>query len=227
MNEALPGKLLEKLGEGRRKVHGVARPSNTYVQTKPKAQPKPKAWFMNSFQAFQSPAVDKAVPLLDHDSLHEMTMLAETQTKPKAWKVFISWRMSESLAEVNILKKALEARGVEVILLQMLAGGDLLRAVSQGMADADMFVIMGTKTYGKRTAGLIGTNNEMQHIITSKKPYLLLNMNPESSCLEFEVLDTNHVLNLKKEPRTWERWEVGQPMDDALPDKVLAKLRTW
>jgi hypothetical protein len=76
------------------------------------------------------------------------------------------------------------------------------------MTKADMFVIMGTHTYGTTTSGLIDTNKEMQHIVTSKKPYLLLNMNPESSLLEFKESDTNLVLNLKQEPRTWERWEM-------------------
>jgi hypothetical protein len=170
------------------------------------------------------PANDKTESLLDNDSLREMAMLAETQTKPKAWKVFVSWRMAESKAEVTELTKALEARGVEVVVIRELAGGNLLKAVSQGMTKADMFVIMGTHTYGTTTSGLIDTNKEMQHIITSKKPYLLLNMNPESSCLEFKEPDANLVLNLEKEPRTWERWEVGQPMDDALPDKIAEML---
>jgi hypothetical protein len=146
---------------------------------------------------------------------------AGAQAKPK---VFISWRIAESKAEVTILSKALEALGIEVIVIGELPGGNLLRAVSEGMTKADMFVIMGTKTYGTTTSGLIDTNTEMQQIITSKKPYLLLNMNPESSLLAFEEPDANLVLNLKKEPRTWERWEVGQPMDDALPDKIAEML---
>jgi hypothetical protein len=56
--------------------------------------------------------------------------------------VFISWRMAESKAEVYILSKALEALGVEVVMIHELPGGNLLRAVSRGMAKADMFVIM-------------------------------------------------------------------------------------
>jgi hypothetical protein len=164
---------------------------------------------------------DKAKPLLGHDSLNEATHIGvEMKALPIKSKVFISWRMAESKAEVTALTKALEARGVEVIVIRELAGGNLLKAVSQGMTKADMFVIMGTNTYGTTTSGLIDTNKEMQHIITSKKPYLLLNMNPESSLLEFKEPDANLVLNLKKEPWTWERWEVGQPMDDALPDKI-------
>jgi hypothetical protein len=171
----------------------------------------------------RQPTDDKAKPLLGHDSLNEATHIGvEMKALPIKSKVFISWRMAESKAEVTALTKALEALpvGVEVIVIRELAGGKLLKAVSQGMTKADMFVIMGTKTYGTTTSGLIDTNKEMQHIITSKKPYLLLNMNPESSLLEFKEPDANLVLNLKKEPRTWERWEVGQPMDDALPDKI-------
>jgi hypothetical protein len=117
------------------------------------------------YRTYRQPTDDKAKPLLGHDSLNEAPYIGVVmKALPNKPKVFISWRMSESKAEVALLTKALEALGVEVIVIGELPGGNLLRAVSQGMTKADMFVIMGTKTYGTTTSGLIDTNKEMQHI---------------------------------------------------------------
>ena len=62
---------------------------------------------------------------------------------------FISWRMAECKAEVKALKAALEKEGVRVIVVGELPGEDLLEAVVQGMAEADLFIIMGTETSQK------------------------------------------------------------------------------
>eukprot|EP00935_MAST-01C_sp_MAST-1C-sp1_P002471 g2471.t1 len=65
--------------------------------------------------------------------------------------VFISWRMGECKDEVKKqLQPALEALGVNVIVVGELPGGDLKQAVEEGMAEAHLFIIMGTETYGKR-----------------------------------------------------------------------------
>ena len=99
---------------------------------------------------------------------------------------FISWRMAESKAEVMALKAALEKEGVKVIVIGELPGEDLLQAVTQGMKAADLFIIMGTETYGKQTSGLIDTYKEMQYIGSSGKPYFLFNMNPQHSLMSFK-----------------------------------------
>ena len=100
--------------------------------------------------------------------------------------IFISWRMAECKAEVKALKAALEEEGVRVVVVGELPGEDLLEAVAQGMAEADLFIIMGTETYGQRTNDLFDTRKEMQQIISSKKPYFVFNMNPEHSLMRFK-----------------------------------------
>jgi hypothetical protein len=46
--------------------------------------------------------------------------------------VFISWRMDECKAQVRVLQPALEALGINVIVVSELHGGDLLQAVKSG-----------------------------------------------------------------------------------------------
>ena len=51
--------------------------------------------------------------------------------------VFVSWRMGECKTEVKKhLQPALETLGVKVIVVGELPGGDLKRAVVEGMAEA-------------------------------------------------------------------------------------------
>jgi hypothetical protein len=136
--------------------------------------------------------------------------------------VFVSWRMSECKAEVKALQTALEAKDVKVIVIGELPGGDLLQAVTQGMEEADQFIIMGTETYGRQTSGMIDTYKEMQYIVSSKKPFFLFNMNPESSLMRFQEGAANVVFNLNTV--AWERWAVGAPMPPKVTEKILHKL---
>ena len=98
--------------------------------------------------------------------------------------------MAECKAEVKALKAALEKAGVRVIVVGELPGEDLLEAVVQGMDEADLFIIMGTETYGRRTNDLFDTRKEMQQIISSKmairprKP-LPLHFGQPTGCMMF------------------------------------------
>ena len=133
----------------------------------------------------------------------------------------VSWRMGECKPEVTRLGAALRDAGVEVIVIGELPGGDLLKAVTEGMEAADLFIIMGTKTFGKQTSGVIDTYQEMQYIKSSKKPFFLFNMNPEPSLMRFQEGAVNVVFNLNT--ISWERWEVGAPMPAKAVEKVLQK----
>jgi tetratricopeptide (TPR) repeat protein len=129
--------------------------------------------------------------------------------------------MGECKAEVKRLETALRDAGVKVIVIGELPGGDLLKAVTEGMEEADLFIIMGTETYGKGTSGIIDTYQEMQYIKSSKKPFFLFNMNPELSLMRFQEGAANVVFNLNT--ISWERWEVGAPMPAKAVEKILQK----
>jgi hypothetical protein len=90
------------------------------------------------------------------------------------------------------------------------------------MDAADLFIVMGTETYGKETSGVIDTYQEMVYIKSSKKPYFLINMNPGSSLVRFKESATNLVFNLNTV--SWERWKVGTQMPPKLVEHVMAKL---
>ena len=62
-----------------------------------------------------------------------------------------------------------------MVVSHELPGNDLIKAVVDGMGRADLFVVMGTQTYGKKTSGIIDTSKEMQEINHSKKPFFLIN----------------------------------------------------
>jgi hypothetical protein len=138
------------------------------------------------------------------------------------YAIFISWRMGECRAEVKELQKFLKAHGLEVIVVGELPGGDLLKAVTEGMTKANLFIIMGTATYGKQTSGMIDTCQEMQHIKSSRKSFFLINMNPEESLMEFQEAATNLIFNLYT--TAWVRWKVGDPMPPTLLPKIIEKL---
>jgi hypothetical protein len=141
---------------------------------------------------------------------------------PAAYVIFISWRMAECKVEVKALQAALKNIGVIVIVIGELPGGDLLQAVTQGMGAADLFIVMGTETYGRQTSGIIDTYKEMQYIISSKKPFFLFNMNPEPSLMHFQEEAANIVFNLSTV--AWERWAVGAPISPKVVDTILQKL---
>jgi hypothetical protein len=136
--------------------------------------------------------------------------------------IFISWRMSECPREVKALQAALEEYGFKIIVIGELPGSDLLEAVSKGMDEAALFVVMGTETYGIKTSGSIDTYKEMQFIQSSGKPCFLINMNPEESLMKFKEASTNVIFNLNSE--LWARWELGTPMAAGLPAEIVERL---
>jgi hypothetical protein len=50
----------------------------------------------------------------------------------------------------------------------------------------------------------------MQLILSSGKPFFLINMNSQSSLMTFAEPTTNLALNLNT--AAWYRWELGEPM---------------
>jgi serine/threonine protein kinase len=70
---------------------------------------------------------DEAATLPQFQPTEDDVSAVERPT-PKG-SVFVSWRMSECKAEVKALQTALEAKGVKVIVVGLLPGGDLLQVL--------------------------------------------------------------------------------------------------
>jgi hypothetical protein len=166
---------------------------------------------------------DKAIPFLPNGHLSEVAVPMATPVNDSlSFKVFISHHQQESVTEVEVLKKVLCKKGVVVTTTDDI----IVRERStdeheKELEEAGLFVIMGTKRYGKDVAGMLH-NKEIKLIVHSQKPFFLINMNPRKSLMEFEEPSTNLLFSLNT--TSWERWELGTPMNEALPGKLLEKL---
>jgi hypothetical protein len=181
------------------------------------------AYFYRKVEAKDPLGGDKSIPLLPNGHLSEVAVPMATPVNDSlSFKVFISHQQQESVDEVEVLKKGLCKKGVEVTTTNdIIVSERSTDEHEKELQEAGLFVIMGTKTYGKDVAGMVH-NKEMQFIVDSQKPFFLINMNPGTSLMEFEEPSTNLLLSLNTTP--WERWEVGTPMNEVLLEKLLEKL---
>ncbi|EGD78215.1 hypothetical protein PTSG_12838 [Salpingoeca rosetta] len=111
------------------------------------------------------------------------------QSRPVAKKkrIFISLRFGEAHEAAKELKQALHeaCHDVDVFLCDVPPGDDISEEIITALTDCDLAVIMGTKTYGKKTASKFSTFEELRFIINEEKPYFLIKM-----CDEFQVKQT-------------------------------------
>jgi hypothetical protein len=96
--------------------------------------------------------------------------------------VFISLRFGEALREGIALKAAMEATDVRTFLCPVKRGDEVMLDVPLSLRRCKMAVIMGTATYGTKTASLYSTHEELQFIIATKKPYFLVKMCDQFTC---------------------------------------------
>ena len=88
--------------------------------------------------------------------------------------VFISLRFGEALREGIALKAALEAANVRAFLCAVKRSDEVMLDVPLSLRRCKMAVIMGTATYGKKTASLYSTHEELQFVIKTRKPFFLV-----------------------------------------------------
>jgi hypothetical protein len=85
-------------------------------------------------------------------------------------------------------------------------------AIPTALKNAKMAIIMGSKTYGKKTESNCSTFEEMHYILRKKKPMFLLKM-----CEEWEEPQTRLMMVSRK----FKRWN-GQ-VTQALVDEILTR----
>ena len=91
-------------------------------------------------------------------------------------------------------------------------GADLGRIISTALANAKMAIVMGSKTYGKKTESNFSTYEEMHFILSEKKPMFLLKM-----CEEWEEPQTRLMMVSRK----FKRWNCR--VTQALVDEILTR----
>ena len=144
----------------------------------------------------------------------------DSRTKEKAsdaYDIFFSLRLEESMDEAKELKAMIERTRPDIKCF--LSGGnpnsaDLCMIISKALVNAKLAIIMGTKTYGKKTESNFSTYEEIQLILkkhdAKKKAMFLLKM-----CKEWEVPQTQVMMGSRK----YRMWE-GK-VTQALVDEIL------
>jgi hypothetical protein len=89
------------------------------------------------------------------------------------------------MPEAKALQSGLHARGVSAFLCDIPEGQDLANAVVMALTHCKLAVILGTKTYGKKTKSGFSTFEELRYIFEVNKPFFLAKM-----CSEFQEAET-------------------------------------
>ncbi|EGD81912.1 hypothetical protein PTSG_02597 [Salpingoeca rosetta] len=137
--------------------------------------------------------------------------------------VFISLRFSEARNAGRALERALEERGIKTFLCDVAPGDDIASAVIRALHGCRMAVILGTRTYGKRTATKFSTFEELRYIVNRSKPFFLVKM-----CDDFAEPEAQFRLSEDISYFPWTPDE-GAPhveVPAALVDEIVAKLKT-
>jgi hypothetical protein len=90
--------------------------------------------------------------------------------------VFISFRFCEAEGQGVKLKEALEANGIRTFLCAVNAGDDIMGEVARNLRRSKLVVIMGSRTYSKKTKSACSTYEEMQYVMNEKRPFFLVKM---------------------------------------------------
>jgi hypothetical protein len=150
------------------------------------------------------------------------TPQAPTTTAANAPAVFISLRFAEGMPEAKALQSGLHARGVSAFLCDIPEGRDLANAVVMALTHCKLAVLLGTKTYGKRTTSGFSTFEELDYIFEVNKPFFLVKM-----CAEFKEPETLFRLPSRIAYFPWlpaSEAERGQ-LPAGLLDKIVRRLQ--
>ncbi|EGD74278.1 hypothetical protein PTSG_06287 [Salpingoeca rosetta] len=119
-------------------------------------------------------------------------MARRTSSSARACDCFISLRFNEAINAGKALQAALSERGVTAFLCEVPPGRDIESTIVEALSTCRMAVIMGTKTYGKKTPASFGTREELRFIIDEKKPFFYIKMcaKLKSTTARFRLPDT-------------------------------------
>ena len=161
----------------------------------------------------QHPAAPSATPAPAPAAPPAGSAGASAGAAPPRRRIFISFRYGEAIAEARLLKVALEAHGVDVCIIDNPPGMSILANIADAMDRADLVVIMGSATYGRKTASPFSTHQELRFVMDEPKPFLLVKM-----CDRFREVETRFLL-----PSTMActPWTPGTPLPDGIVQKIL------
>jgi hypothetical protein len=88
--------------------------------------------------------------------------------------VFLSLRVHEDDGGAVRLRDALEAAGVSVYLCDPLAGDELAAEIAVALDACELFVVLGTRSYGMPSDCKFSTREELQFAKDHRKPIFLI-----------------------------------------------------
>lgn len=150
---------------------------------------------------------------------HSVDETAPPQTQStKATRAFCSLRFDGVVPEAAAsLKDAMAAEfGVELIIINMAGGGDIDKAVQEGILRCDTFIVFGSAKYGEETGNAACTYYEIKFAQNQQKHIILLRMIPFHEAFEFSQAKFIFGLNKLELP-----YMLGEPMPVDLPRQVF------
>lgn len=125
------------------------------------------------------------------------------------------------MPEAKALQHALYARGISAFLCDIPEGQDLAGAVIAALTYCRLAVILGTKTYGKKTESGFSTFEELRYIFEEKKPFFLVKM-----CNEFAEHETRFRLTSSISYFPWQAATEAErkQLAPGLVDRVVKRL---
>jgi hypothetical protein len=134
-----------------------------------------------------------------------------------SYQVFISYRINEASAAAEKLQDALAARHVTSFVSHLEpAGNSILDDVASALQSCKLFVILGTRTYGKRTEIGFSTYNELEYACDQNKPRYLIKM--------FDQGDFSETTTLLRLPRAtpYVLWDPATDVPQDILDDICA-----
>ena len=152
-------------------------------------------------------------------SLNESIMIdLPDTTYPRKAVIFASMRFPPP-PEALVLAKALEAKGVLLKIVDVMAGGDIDHEVFQWIEYADSFLVFGCKRYGEDTGNAASSFHELKFAQGLNKRVILLRSIPWDS--HFKFLTARVIFNQNQLTLTW---LLGEAMPSTLVDDVLSSI---
>jgi hypothetical protein len=92
-------------------------------------------------------------------------------------RVFISYRISDALSAAEILKNALTARGIASFASHIdSTGSNIAEDIVTALVGCELFVVLGTKSYGEKTDIAFSTYHELEFACDERRPMFLIKM---------------------------------------------------
>jgi hypothetical protein len=131
-------------------------------------------------------------------------------------RVFVSLRFNEARKEGALLKSELEKRGIPTFLSSTRSGDDIREDIIENLDKCELVVILGTESFGTKTASRFSTFEELRFIIDEPKNFFLVKM-----CDRFSVVSTRFFLPSSV---AYTLWKLGEDLPSNIVPEILEKL---